>query len=203
MKTIVENAKGFVSSLRQQHPDVSIFKTDFVAIGEDGIIRLSPYTNYLVNARIGIVVCYYNYLVQKATDDSCFILFVDDSGYCDDHYYMNGWTIGFKEPYTSGYRTYGRRECILSNDIINLELSLPVNGFAEQIRLLWPYYLKAQECQTQKELLLLKDCFKKDIDISILKKENFHEEHMRIITEETLNAYKAVLDKIERMLIHN
>lgn len=203
MKTIVENAKGFVSSLRQQHPDVSIFKTDFVAIGEDGIIRLSPYTNYLVNARIGIVVCYYNYLVQKATDDSCFILFVDDSGYCDDHYYMNGWTIGFKEPYTSGYRTYGRRECILSNGIINLELSLPVNGFAEQIRLLWPYYLKAQECQTQKELLLLKDCFKKDIDISILKKENFHEEHMRIITEETLNAYKAVLDKIERMLIHN
>jgi hypothetical protein len=203
MKTIVENAKGFVSSLRQQHPDVSIFKTDFVAIGEDGIIRLSPYTNYLVNARIGIVVCYYNYLVQTATDDSCFILFVDDSGYCDDHYYMNGWTIGFKEPYTSGYRTYGRRECILSNGIINLELSLPVNGFAEQIRLLWPYYLKAQECQTQKELLLLKDCFKKDIDISILKKENFHEEHMRIITEETLNAYKAVLDKIERMLIHN
>lgn len=84
-----------------------------------------------------------------------------------------------------------------------MELSLPVNGFAEQIRLLWPYYLKAQECQTQKELLLLKDCFKKDIDISILKKENFHEEHMRIITEETLNAYKAVLDKIERMLIHN
>ena len=203
MKTIVENAKGFVSSLRQQHPDVSIFKTDFVAIGEDGIIRLSPYTNYLVNARIGIVVCYYNYLVQTATDDSCFILFVDDSGYCDDHYYMNGWTIGFKEPYTSGYRTYGRRECILSNGIINLELSLPVNGFAEQIRLLWPYYLKAQECQTQTELLLLKDCFKKDIDISILKKENFHEEHMRIITEETLNAYKAVLDKIERMLIHN
>lgn len=203
MKTIVENAKGFVSSLRQQHPNVSIFKTDFVAIGEDGIIRLSPYTNYLVNARIGIVVCYYNYLVQTATDDSCFILFVDDSGYCDDHYYMNGWTIGFKEPYTSGYRTYGRRECILSNGIINLELSLPVNGFAEQIRLLWPYYLKAQECQTQKELLLLKDCFKKDIDISILKKENFHEEHMRIITEETLNAYKAVLDKIERMLIHN
>lgn len=66
MKTIVENAKEFVSSIRLQHPDISIFKTEFVAIGEDGIIRLSPYTDYLMNARMGIVICYYNYLVITA-----------------------------------------------------------------------------------------------------------------------------------------
>ena len=200
MKTIVENAKEFVSSIRLQHPDISIFKTEFVAIGEDGIIRLSPYTDYLMNARMGIVICYYNYLVQTATDDSCFIQFVDNSGFCDDHYYMNGWTIGFKEPYTSGYRTYGRRECILSNGIISLELSLPVYGFAEQIRLLWPYYLEAQKCQTQNELLLLEDCYKKDIDISKLKDCTLEQEYSQKILENQLNSYKAVLDRIESLL---
>ena len=80
--------------------------------------------------------------------------------------------------------------------MISIEVRLPVYWIAEKVKLLWPYFLKAQECNTQKELDLLKDCYEKDLDIANLKEENLRSEHQRILKEEQMNAYKAVLDKI-------
>lgn len=197
MATIVDKAKEFDRNLKQVEKTLSFFKTEYLSIGKDGVIKISPFTHYLEDANIGVVFCLYNYLVQTSRDDSCFVQFVDDKGYSDDHYFMNGWIISINRPFTSSFRTYGCRLCIISNGEISIEVRLPVYGIAEKMKLLWPYFVKAQECKTQKELDLLKDCYEKDIDIANLRDTSLTSEHQRVLIEEQMNAYKAVLNKIE------
>ena len=81
-----------------------------------------------------------------------------------------------------------------------MEVQLPLHSIAERMKLLWSYYLNAQLCKTQKELDLLKDCFEKELDITNLKDKSLREEHKRILIEEQMNAYKAVLDKISELV---
>lgn len=200
MAIIVEKAKEFERNLKEQHRNVSFFRTEYLTIGIDGVLRISPYTDFLKEANIGIIFCIYNYQVITAYDDSCFVQFVDSSGYCEDHYIMKGWIIGFSKPFTSSNRTYGWRDCKISNGEIGIEVRLPVYGIAEKVKLLWPYFLMAQECRTQKELNLLKDCYEKDIEIDKLTSDNLWSEHERLAKEEQLKAYRAVLDKIEELV---
>lgn len=197
---ILELVKGYEQELRVMHQDVNIFKTEYLSIAEDGRIKISPYSDYLKDSQIGVVFYHFSYTVITAWDFSCFVQFVDDVGYCDDHYLMNGWTIGIVRPYTANFRTYNMRSCTIGNGEFSIEVTLPVNDIAEKMKMLWPYYLKAQECKTQKELNLLKDCYEKDIKINELTKDNLCAEHERMAKEEQLKAYKAVLDKIEELI---
>ena len=90
MAAIVEQAKEFIAHVLEENNKLDFFKIEYLSIGKDGKIRISPYTHYLEEARVGIIFCYYNYLVQTAYDDSCFVQFVDDEGFSGNHYMKNG-----------------------------------------------------------------------------------------------------------------
>ena len=57
MNKIVEKAKEYVKHLMEEHRNVSFFKTEYLTIGNDEKIRISPYTDFLKDAKIGVVIC--------------------------------------------------------------------------------------------------------------------------------------------------
>ena len=203
MNTIEKLAKEFEEQTKASYKDEvsSFYKTQYVTIVDGGETRISPYTYYMEDADICMVICKYSYIVISASDTSCFVQFVDKNGWSKDHYKMGDWILSFEdEPLTSSFRTYNCRFCRISNGVIGVRIDVRVSDICEQLKLLWAYFLKMQECTTQKELDLLKLCFTKDVAILDLTESNRKSAYDQAVADSTMDAYKAVLDKIQEIV---
>ncbi len=201
MKSIKEFTEEFESKIRNEQKDANLYKTEYVTIDKDGIIKISSLPYYLETADICILICHYHYIVVSASDWSCFVQFINKDGFSEPNYFMNDWTLRFiDEPHTSLYRTYNHRFWHVSNGEIEVRGEFSVNNMAKDIKRFWPYFLKMQKAKTQEELNLLGECFQKDIDINNISEQLLKEKQAKLILEEQVNAYKFILDKIENLV---
>ena len=200
MNIIEHLSKKFEEEIRSAHKDDVNFypDTQYLTIENGKEIKISPYTYYMEDADVCIVICKYSYKVITAYDRSFFIQFIDKYGWSKDHYKMGDWILSLDRPLTSDNRTYDSRDCEISNGILRVKLEVKVSGICEQMKLLWGYFLKMQECKSQKELDLLKLCFSKDVAIQELTDWNQNICYEKAVSSATMNAYKEVLDKIEK-----
>lgn len=200
MGTITEIAKGFSQLMRNEHPDVRVTDTKYLSINKEGTVKVSSYPYDLEDCDIVLVMCFYTYIVQTQSSSSNFFLFLDKSGWKEDYYIIDGWTINFNRPITTAYHTYSRHCTISKNDLIATFYLQPIWDMAAQIQRVWPYLIRATECKTQKELDFLVEAYRKDIAIEELKEKNLNLEYSLMYERTQLEAYQKVLDRIEELV---
>lgn len=203
MSTITEIARGFTQIIREIHPNVNVFDTKYLSINEDNNVKTSSYPYNLEDCNVVLVICFYKYIVQTQSSSSCYFLFLDKSGWKEDYYIIDGWTIKFDRPITSAYHTESR-QCTISKNDLNVSFYLkPIWDIASQIQRVWPYLIRATECKTQKELDFLAEAYRKDIAIENLKEKNLNLEYSLMYERTQLETYKKVLDRIEELVGNN
>lgn len=202
MDTITEIAKKFPKLIKEQHPHIRIFETKYLTIDEDDVVRISSYPYDLEKAKIVLVICSYTYVVITQEDSSNFFLFMDQSGWKEDYYVIDGWTISFNRPCTSMYRTYSR-ECTISKDNLKISFYLrPAWEMAERIQKLWPYITEIVKSKTQRELDYIHQAYEDNVEIEELKEKIQNLEYSQMVYREQIDAYKDILDKIRELVNH-
>ena len=200
MCTITETAKGFAQMIREEHPKIRVSDTKYLSFDEENNVRISSYPYNLENSTIVLVICFYTYIVQTQPSSSTFFLFLDKSGWKEDYYIIDGWTITFDRPITSAYHTNYRHCTISKNDLIASFYLKPIWDMAIQIQRVWPYLIRATECKTQKELDFLAEAYRKDIAIEELKEKNLNLEYSLMYERTILEAHQKVLDRTEELV---
>jgi len=202
MNTVTEIARDFTQLIRDTHPDVRILNTKYLSIDENSEVRIQSYPYNLEEARIVIAICHYRYMVKYCYDESFFCLFLDNNGWRDDFYMMDGWRIEFDKPKTTDYRTDNdKRRCTISKgELRALLLFKSVSDIEYKFAKAWPYIVEMTQCTTQKELECLVRAYKLDIEVKDLKEQNLEIKYSQMIINEQMQAYKAVLDKIKILI---
>lgn len=191
METITETAKGFPRLISEQYPNIKVTTTYYLSIDENNIVKTSSYPYNLEEAKIVLVMCFYEYTVITQKSSSNFFLFMDQSGWREDYYMIDGWKIEFGRPIISGYHTEGRK-CKISKENLKAEFYLrPGNmSYTAQIQKLWPYLMEIIKSKTQKELDYIRKAFESNIVIDELKAKIQNLEHLQMTYNEQVTAYK-------------
>ena len=202
MATISEVAKDFPKFIKDSYFGVRTFDVKYLSISSDNKMRVTSFPYDLNESKIVIAICFYNYTVQTRESSSAFFMFLDESGWQDDYYILDGWRISFDRPYTSEYHTKSR-QLIIDKGSLKTSFSLePIGKMTTQLQKVWPYIIEATKATTQKELDYIAIAYKKDIEIDELKNKNLNIEYTQMLIQEQLNAYKVVLDKIAELVKH-
>lgn len=203
MSTITEIAKGFAQLIRDEHPDIRVIDTKYLSINEENIVKTSSYPYDLEDSKIVLVICFYKYRVITQQSSSFYVLFLDQSGWKDDFYKMNGWTISFDCPITSAYHTESRKCMICKGELKACFDLRPIYEMPSLIERVWPYLIRATECTSQMELSFLEEAFRKDIVIDKLKDKNLNLEYSLMRERSLTDAYKKLLDRIGELIHSN
>ena len=119
------------------------------------------------------IIMFLEYTYTRVTQgDASFLFCLIKDDVLDDKIEMNGWTMSFDEPIFRIYRTY-RRELSIKKGDLKLIISDYPWFFTKNFNLFWKIFLAAQECETQLELDLLKELYKKEKENKDINLENF------------------------------
>ena len=150
-KQYIEIAKGFSGEIRRQYPEIDITSIRFVSISDDQVIDVSVLPYNLDDAKYIIVICDFDYPVNKTYSSNFFILFIDDKGKASNKIDIDEWRLSFDEPVTGGRVSPARRFYLTKNDI-QLTVSCTDFDVSEDIAILWKLFMNVKACHSMEEI---------------------------------------------------
>lgn len=165
--------------------------------GEEVIASSNPYL--MENSEHGLVIFTYAYTVINNTDCSMVPLFFCSNGRIEDYIIIDEWKLYFSPPKTATYKCYTTYVYMEKGD---LYLDIPIKLFKleKEIPAIWKLFSMVRKCTSKLELDYVKTMYQQGIEINELKSKNFKQAAEIEALNIQINAYKSLLDKIEKLI---